>query len=117
MTSQSSPSTTPPPPRAASVCGREPRSGRASVKLQSASVGRGRVAAPSRPSSGAARAVEASHAGLSGRLLIALLAGAFVALPLLSWAFGLYERISHWGKLVHGVDGLLVAVTVGLLLL
>jgi hypothetical protein len=52
-----------------------------------------------------------------GATLIGALALATVALPLLSWAIGLYDRVTHWGKVVHGIEGLLVALIVGLLLL
>jgi len=40
-----------------------------------------------------------------------------VALPIVSSVLGLYDHILHWGKLVHGLEGLLVAIMVGLLLL
>jgi hypothetical protein len=40
-----------------------------------------------------------------------------VALPIASSVLGLYDRILHWGKVVHGLEGFLVAITVGLLLL
>src|SRR6266496_4360116 len=43
--------------------------------------------------------------------LTAAIVGA-VALPILSTLFGLYERVLHWGKLVHGLEGFLVALTV-----
>ena len=50
------------------------------------------------------------------RLLVAPLVAAAVALPLGSAAFGLYDRLLHWGKLVHGVDAFLVTLLFGLLL-
>lgn len=40
-----------------------------------------------------------------------------LALPIGSSVFGLYDRVLHWGKLVHGVEGLVVTLVVGLLLL
>jgi hypothetical protein len=40
-----------------------------------------------------------------------------VALPGASTAFDLYDRVTHWGKFVHGADGLLVALLFGSLLL
>ena len=40
-----------------------------------------------------------------------------VALPIASSVLGLYDRITHWGKLIHGLEGFFVAVTVGVLLL
>jgi hypothetical protein len=58
----------------------------------------------------------ADGGGLSARALLGVLVAAAVLLPLLSWAVGLYDRATHWGKFVHGVEGLLVALIVGLLL-
>ena len=40
-----------------------------------------------------------------------------MAVPIASSVLGLYDRILHWGKVVHGLEGFLVALTVGLLLL
>jgi hypothetical protein len=40
-----------------------------------------------------------------------------VGLPGASTALGIYDHVLHWGKLVHGVEGLLIAVLVGSLLL
>jgi hypothetical protein len=40
-----------------------------------------------------------------------------VVLPTLSSVFGLYERVQHWGKLVHGADGFCAALAFGMLLL
>ena len=40
-----------------------------------------------------------------------------VAVPLVSAALGLFDRVTHWGKLVHGLEGFGFAVLVGLLLL
>jgi hypothetical protein len=57
-----------------------------------------------------------SHGSRVRPWLVALVVIA-VALPILSTVLGLYERILHWGKLVHGLEGFLVALTVGLLLL
>jgi hypothetical protein len=39
-----------------------------------------------------------------------------VALPIASSVLGLYDRITHWGKLIHGLEGFFVAVTAGLML-
>ena len=40
-----------------------------------------------------------------------------VALPGISAGFGVYERIVHWGKFVHAVEGLAVALVVALVVL
>ena len=40
-----------------------------------------------------------------------------VALPLASTLVGLYDRIEHWGKFVHAVDGFCATFIIGLLLL
>jgi hypothetical protein len=45
-------------------------------------------------------------------LLIAL-----VVIPTASSALGLYDRVTHWGKLVHSVEGFLVSLLIGLLIL
>ena len=64
----------------------------------------------------APRAVErATRTDLPGWLELTWIAA--VALPGASTAFGLYDRITHWGKLVHGADAFLVALLVGVLLL
>lgn len=42
---------------------------------------------------------------------------ALVAVPGISAGFGLYERIVHWGKFVHAVEGLAVAAIVALVVL
>jgi hypothetical protein len=42
---------------------------------------------------------------------------ALVVIPLASSALGLYDRVTHWGKLVHGVECFLMALLVGLLIL
>jgi hypothetical protein len=49
-------------------------------------------------------------------LLAATLAVA-VLLPLGSTTFGLYDRVEHWGKLVHAVDAACATLIFGLLLL
>jgi hypothetical protein len=49
--------------------------------------------------------------------LVGALALIALVLPVASSAIGLYDRVTHWGKVVHGVEGLLVAMVVGLLLL
>ena len=38
-----------------------------------------------------------------------------LAIPIVSSALGLYDRVLHWGKLVHGVEGFLVALLIGVL--
>ncbi|MCA1648553.1 MAG: hypothetical protein LC797_24860, partial [Chloroflexi bacterium] len=48
---------------------------------------------------------------LAGLVVLAL------AIPIGSSVFGLYDRLLHWGKLVHGVEAFLVALVVGLLVL
>ncbi|MBV9582049.1 MAG: hypothetical protein JO057_25995 [Chloroflexi bacterium] len=48
--------------------------------------------------------------------LIALLAIGLAA-PLLSTAFGLYDRVDNWGKLIHAVDGACATAIFGLLFL
>jgi hypothetical protein len=40
-----------------------------------------------------------------------------LAVPVISTGLGLYDRIQHWGKFVHALDGFAVAVIVALLLL
>jgi hypothetical protein len=57
-----------------------------------------------------------SHASRVRPWLAALVVVA-VALPILSTILGLYDRVVHWGKVVHGLEGFLVAITAGLLLL
>jgi hypothetical protein len=49
-------------------------------------------------------------------LIVALLAVG-IALSTVSAVFGLYDRVQHWGKLVHAVDGFCAAFVFGLLLL
>ena len=57
-----------------------------------------------------------SHGSRVRPWLVALVVIA-VALPILSTILGLYDRVVHWGKVVHGLEGFLVAITAGLLLL
>jgi hypothetical protein len=40
-----------------------------------------------------------------------------VALPVVSSVLGLFDRVQHWGKVVHGVDGFVATLLFGLLLL
>jgi vacuolar-type H+-ATPase subunit I/STV1 len=61
---------------------------------------------------------EKSVPGLTARraqlaLLVALAIG--VALPAASTAFGLYDHVQHWGKLVHATDGFCATLIFGLL--
>lgn len=62
-------------------------------------------------------AKEGSGTGASVRAWLVGLAVLAVAIPLGSSLLGLYDRVWHWGKLVHGVEGFLVALLVGLLVL
>ncbi len=55
--------------------------------------------------------------GSGGALWLGGLAVLAVALPIGSSLLGAFERVVHWGKLVHGVDGFLVAVLTGLAVL
>jgi hypothetical protein len=48
-------------------------------------------------------------------VLVPLVVG--IALPLLSTVAGLYDRVEHWGKLVHAADGFCAAFIFGLLFL
>src|SRR6266446_3941514 len=57
------------------------------------------------------------HPSIRSRVAAVGLLTVTVALPILSTVFGLYDRILHWGKVVHGVEGLLVTLLVGVLLL
>ncbi len=59
----------------------------------------------------------AGHAPRRVLLWLAGLAVAALAIPILSSILGLYDRIVHWGKVVHGLEGFLVALLVGVLLL
>jgi uncharacterized membrane protein HdeD (DUF308 family) len=40
-----------------------------------------------------------------------------VGIPFVSRALGVYEKVHHWGKLVHGIEGLLAVLLVGTLFL
>jgi hypothetical protein len=51
------------------------------------------------------------RAWLAGLVLLA------VAIPVLSSLLGLYDRVLDWGKVVHGVEGFLVALLLGILLI
>lgn len=51
------------------------------------------------------------------RLTLVALAVVAVAFPVLSAISGVSDRIQHWGKLVHAVDGFCVALLFGLLFL
>src|SRR5438105_6836787 len=50
------------------------------------------------------------------RLVVAL-SGVAILTPAASTALGLYDRVVHWGKLVHAVDALAVVMVFALLLL
>jgi hypothetical protein len=52
----------------------------------------------------------------SVRVWLGVLCLLLVAVPLVSAVLGLFDRITHWGKFVHGLEGFGVAVLVGLLL-
>ena len=56
-------------------------------------------------------------AGSSARLWLALVVLVGVALPLASTLLGLYDRVQHWGKLVHAVDAACATLLFGVLLL
>src|SRR5207302_7208929 len=56
-------------------------------------------------------------AGLSARLWLGLVLLVGVALPLASTFLGLYDRVQHWGKLVHAVDAVCATLLFGVLLL
>jgi hypothetical protein len=47
---------------------------------------------------------------------LAIVLAVAIALPLASTAFGLYDRIEHWGKLVHAIDGACATFIFGMLL-
>jgi hypothetical protein len=51
------------------------------------------------------------------RVWLVLLCLLLLAVPLVSVALGLFDHVTHWGKLVHGLEAFGVAVLVGLLLL
>lgn len=55
--------------------------------------------------------------GMSARWWLTIALGITIGLPLLSAVFGLYDRLLHWGKLVHGVDAFLVTLLFGMLLI
>src|SRR5919199_547165 len=50
-------------------------------------------------------------------LLRAILAASATTLPAASDALGVYDRVTHWGKLVHGLEGGMMASLAALLLL
>jgi hypothetical protein len=52
----------------------------------------------------------------SAKTFLVVLAVVALAIPIVSTLFRLYDRILHWGKLVHGLEGFLVALLVGVLL-
>jgi ABC-type Fe3+-siderophore transport system permease subunit len=56
-----------------------------------------------------------SRPPVPGIISLGLVTG--VALVVTSDALGLYDRIPHWGKLVHGVEAFLITAVGGLLLL
>jgi len=60
---------------------------------------------------------DTAHGGLPGWLLLAVPLAIMLVLTIGSWALGLDTRISHWDKGLHVVDGALVAVIFGWLLL
>ena len=47
--------------------------------------------------------------------VLAVVIALAIALPLLSTVFGVYDRIEHWGKLVHALDGAAVTFVFGML--
>jgi hypothetical protein len=67
--------------------------------------------------------VETSHLigeRAGGRMFVRFWLGVvcvlLVAVPLVSAGLGLFDRVTYWGKLVHGLEGFGVAVFCGLLL-
>src|SRR5438132_14243903 len=56
-----------------------------------------------------------SRPAVPGIVSLGLVTG--VALVVTSDALGLYDRIPHWGKLVHGVEAFIITAVGGLLLL
>src|SRR5882762_970387 len=73
-----------------------------------------------RESSSPSQWSRAAAVGPQGSRVWLWLAGAVVialALPISSTLLGLYDRIQHWGKVVHGLEGFLATIAVGLLLL
>jgi hypothetical protein len=72
---------------------------RASPRDSTLAADRRAVAAPAADGPAASTNTSALHLVLLAILLIGL------ALPVLSTATGLYDHLTHWGKLVHAVDG------------
>src|SRR5438067_756631 len=57
------------------------------------------------------------QAGGLARIWLAALFAVGVALPVVSSVLGLFDRVQHWGKVVHGVDAFVATLLFALLLL
>ena len=62
-------------------------------------------------------ALVAARGGQRAPRLVEALWALTLAIPAASDALGLYERFTHWGKLVHGIEGGLLAAIAAFLLL
>ena len=118
MAKRSTPCLTFPAPTVASACGQEPPRatcfsdvsvtvGRSQLELTRLSVAPKRASglAPLEPPS------------LESQLWLVAIVVVGVAVPMLSTALGLYDRIEDWGKLVHALDGACATALFGLLFL
>jgi hypothetical protein len=63
-----------------------------------------------------APALVAARGGVRAPRLVETLWALAVSIPAASDAMGLYERVTYWGKLVHGIEGGLLAGIAALLL-
>ena len=58
-----------------------------------------------------------TRSSVSARVLLGVPIAVLFLLPLLSWATGMYSRVTHWGKAVHAIEGLAFAFLVAVLVL
>ena len=72
--------------------------------------------APARPAVRRRSRVQAADRGRVPVVLATVLAVG-ILLPLLSSMFGVYDRVTHWGKVVHAADGACATLIFALLLL